>query len=352
MKLPSVRNRKKNNMEKMLTFDDVVIAPGWSPLDSRKEAKTETVLGKRIKLRVPIVSANMETITGVEMARAVSQFGGLAILHRFWDIADNVKAFYAAVKDNGYKDNVGVSIGISERERERAMELYNAGAWIFCIDVANAAQMNAVKQCIWLKENYPGVCVIVGNFATSETIAKFDELCGEYKPNCYKVGIGPGAVCTTRVKTGLGVPQLSAVMDCAKKFEIISDGGHRSPGDINKSLAAGARAVMIGGMLAGTEEAAGTKYKTSFSDRLRGKPTCTYRGSAYREAPGDYYTSEGEVTEVDYKGEVINVLKDIEGGLRSGMLGAGARDLEEFKKAKFIQVSLAGYIEGTPHGKR
>jgi IMP dehydrogenase len=339
--------------EYQLSFDDVLIRPKFSDIKSRSDVIPGVILGGRVKLRMPIISSNMATITGVDMARAVSQFQGLAVLHRFWSITDNVKAFYASTKDNGYKDNVGVSIGLGAEEQERAKELANAGAWIFVVDVAHGAQQQVVDQYKWLRKAFPSAFIMVGNFATSESIEEFERRCGEVKPNCYKVGIGAGSVCTTRIKTGIGIPQLSCLLDCAKKFPVVSDGGHRFPQDICKALAAGAQAVMLGGMLSGTDEADGTTYKTAFGKRVPGRaPDCLYQGSAYKAQPGDYDTSEGAKVLVEYKGPVLDELKKIEGGIRSSLSYVGALCLSEYREmTEFVRVSSSTINENIAHAK-
>lgn len=326
-------------MKRSLTFADVLIEPCFSELETRRDVDVTTRLGS-LELPLPLVSANMASITEVDMARRLSELGALALLHRFEGVDENVSMYRAAVANNDYGERVGVSIGIKEEERERAEALVAEGARIFCIDVAHGAQVNTVKQVRWLRESFgDDLMLIVGNFASRETIDAFEEHLGGAKVDVYKVGIGPGAACSTRLKTGVGVPQLSAVLECAQGYDIIADGGCRTPGDICKALAAGAKAVMLGYMLAGTNETPG-----GVQDGAK-----VYAGSASGGYASGWKTSEGVVMRVPCKGPVDPIVRDIEGGLRSSMTYVGAATLPEFaEKARFVEVSAASVIESAP----
>jgi IMP dehydrogenase len=327
------------------TFDDVLIVPKFSEISSRKDVDTSVMLGGKIKLRVPIISSNMATITETKMARAIAKFGGLAILHRFWSIQDNVKAFLDStyLLENGHK-KVGVSIGLGGEERDRAKKLREVGAEIFCIDIAHGAQQQCVEQCIWLRKEFPTSFIIAGNFATIDSLGEFESRCGRYNADCYKIGIGSGSACLTRMKSAIGLPQLSCILECSS-FPVISDGGHRFPQDVCKALSANAQAVMLGGMLSGTDEAAGTNLQTD-------PPTCLYQGSAYKEKAEGTRTSEGDKVYVQYKGSVLDVLNDIEGGLRSCMSYVGAHNIHELQEnAEFRRVSTATINENIAHAK-
>jgi len=343
----------KFNDNKFLTFDDVLILPGFSEIQSRKDVDLSSM-----DLKLPIISANMDTITGPEMAIAMGNAGGMGVLHRFWSIEDNVKAF---VKANIAAPNVSVSIGITDSEKERAEALVDAGAKIVFIDVAHGAQIGVVNQVRFLREKYKGnIEIVAGNFATAESIRHF---CLELNdsdlfPDAFKVGIGPGSVCTTRIKTGIGVPQLYAIMGCAQAgLPIVADGGMRSPGDIAKALAAGAKAVMLGGMLAGTLETPGEVIWPESSGPSG--PIKVYRGSASKESYtdqnkiSDWRAAEGVYTTVPLRGSVTEVLQDIEGGLRSAFSYVGAKNMTEFQdKATFIEVSNSSQKESGPHAVR
>ncbi len=341
-----------------LTFDDVLIKPLFSTIKSRKDVDltSKHLLGLNVGLRLPVFSANMDTVTGINMAKAMSTAGGMGVLHRFWSIEDNVKAFQ--------ETESAVSVGLGGQELERAKALIDAGAQYFFIDVAHGATQEVADQLKAIKA-IKNVWVCVGNFASGESVAWFVHVCGKVRPDAFKIGVGPGSACTTRIKTGIGVPQLSAIIECAKETSIpvIADGGMKTPGDIAKALGAGASAVMLGGMLAGTEETPGEMIMKATSHSAFGAPLTfgefkKYRGSASKEsyeAQGKdtaWRTAEGESFTVPYKGSVSDILQDIEGGLRSSFSYVGASNLKEFQeKVIFVSISAASIKENGAHGK-
>lgn len=342
----------KISNNKYLTFDDVLILPGFSNIQSRKDVDLSSM-----DLKLPIISANMDSITGPDMAIAMSKAGGMGVLHRFGSIEDNVKDFK---KVKATTDNVAISIGITDAEKDRAVALIDSGASIVFIDVAHGAQISVVEQVRFLREKYKSnIEIVAGNFATGESIRHF---CLELNdadlfPDAFKVGIGPGSVCTTRIKTGIGVPQLFAILDCVRAgLPVIADGGMRTPGDIAKALAAGSKAVMLGGMFAGTMETPG---EIIYPEGIKAQPVKVYRGSASKESYvdqnkiSDWRAAEGVYTTVPLRGSVTEVLQDIEGGLRSAFTYVGAKNLMEFQdKAEFIEVSTSSQKENGPHAVR
>lgn len=325
---------------KALTFDDVLLVPNYGN-ESRNDGSVETALGT-YRYAIPIISTNMDTVTGVDMAVAMAHLHGLGILHRFMSIEENVSAFQTVRKQFSHAaQSVGVSVGGSEMVRAEA--LYAAGARIFCVDVAHAHRKQVGKMIKYLKDTFSGVYIIAGNVAT---YGGADYLASK-GADAVKVGVGSGSVCTTREVTGFGVPQLTAIMDCARIDQpIIADGGIRKSGDIVKALAAGATMVMLGGMLAGTDEACGYPG--------------TYRGMASTEAREDYFgaksgwsAAEGITIHVKPKGPVAAVIKEIVEGIQSGLSYCGAKNIDELRrKAQFIEVTQAVTEEGTPHGLR
>ncbi len=336
-----------------ITFDDVLLVPGYNGIRSRQGVSTNVSLGRPehpIELRIPVLSANMDTITGADMAIAMAQLGGLGILHRFMSVEQAV-AEYRRARHAG---PIGVSIGVSGDSMERAEALVGAGAEILCVDVAHGHSKMVNQTIRALRDKYgDNLCIIAGNVAT---YAGADYLAAA-GADVIKVGIGPGSVCTTRLKTGFGVPQLSAILDCRKVDRpLIADGGIRVPGDAVKALAAGAACVMLGGMLAGTEETPGAKVTRVGPD---GKEIAfkVFRGMASREAQEDFMgamadwkTAEGISIEVAARGSVASVIADVMGGIRSGMTYCGACDLKELqRKAQFMEVSRASVDEGLPH---
>ncbi|HXB10757.1 MAG TPA: IMP dehydrogenase, partial [Bacteroidia bacterium] len=271
------------------------------------------------------------------------------------------------------------SVGLGVKELERAEALYAAEAAYLILDVAHGAQMQVVQQYKQLKELLPSVNLIVGNFATYNSIQTFSQHLG-YKPDMVKIGIGPGSACTTRVKTGVGYPQLTALLDCGRMgIPMIADGGCREIGDIAKALACKhVEMVMIGGMLAGTDETPGEvifesvrpwSIETQLLAQLVPPQNIPmdggiekfkkYRGSASKESYTDqgkdasHRTAEGESFVIPYKGPVAQVLQDIEGGLRSAFTYVGAKNLTEFQNnAEFIKITNSGLMESGAHGKR
>lgn len=342
-------------MNQGLTFDDVLLVPGYNHAESRREVDLSVVLGP-YTFDIPIVSANMDTITGPRMAQALTPLGALPILHRFCDVVQNVKDYEAAV-DGWHIRRVGVSVGAivnSETERNRIDALYKAGARIFCVDVAHAHSKVAGGTVKYLRSLYKDTFIIVGNVAT---YAGADYLVS-VGADAIKVGIGSGSVCTTRLKAGVGVPQLTAIMECSKaRVPIIADGGIRYPGDAAKALAAGATMVMLGGMLAGTEETPG---EVIYPEGEQSHPVKVYRGMASREAQEEYFgilsdwrTDEGVSVTTPARGLVREVIQDVCGGIRSAMTYCGATDLEEFRRrAQFIGVTTATSYENQPHHGR
>ena len=333
-----------------ITFDDVLLVPGYNGIRSRQSVTTSIQISESLQLRIPIISSNMDTITGWQMAAAMAKLGGLGSIHRFMSIEQNVADFRRA---NEFGP-VGVCVGVSGDAMERAEALVAAGANTLCVDVAHGHSKMVNQMIRSLRDKFgDNICIIAGNVAT---YAGADYLSAA-GADVIKVGIGPGSVCTTRIKTGFGVPQLSAILDCRKVDRpLIADGGIRTPGDAVKALAAGACCVMLGGMLSGTNETPGERIEKKSAD---GKSTFVkvFRGMASREAQEDFMgamadwkTAEGISTEVPSKGSVSDVIGDVMGGIRSGMTYCGAKDIKDLqRKAQFMEVSRAGQDEGLPH---
>ena len=318
-----------------LTFDDALLVPNYAN-ESRDDGHIATRLGE-YWFEIPIISANMDTITGIDMVAAMAKLGGLGILHRFMSVEKNVSAYKEVHKYN-FSCNTGVSIGASESEIRRAEELYHAGARLFCVDIAHAHSKAVGKTVSYLKKRYSDIYIIAGNVATREGANYLDSKGAD----AIKVGIGAGSVCTTREVTGFGVPQLTAIMDCARIDKpIIADGGIRTSGDAVKALAAGATMVMLGGMLAGTDEALGGRI---------------YRGMASTDAREAYSgaakgAAEGITIPVKSKGPVSDIIREVVGGIKSGLSYCGAKNLDELRrKAVFMEVTPSSTKEGTPHG--
>lgn len=341
-KWTEIKNRGRG-----LTFDDVLLTPCKSEVKSRRDPSLRTQITKRHAFDIPIVSANMDTVTETEMALAMHRLGGLGILHRFAPPPTQV-GFVETLKDAGVPV-IAASIGVNEEDRERARQLLRAGVAILTIDIAHghsAAMLDTMKA---LKDLSPDVELIVGNVATPEAA---EELI-EHGAGAIKVGIGPGSMCTTRIITGCGVPQLTAIAQCAEvghrhQVPIIADGGLRTSGDIVKALAAGASSVMLGSMLSGTLETPG--------EIKNGKKQ--YRGMASKAAQVSWrggvpegMAPEGESHQVSIKGHVRDVILEITGGIRSGMSYLNATSLPEIARhARFMEMSPSGIAESRAHG--
>jgi IMP dehydrogenase len=333
-------------MQKLMTFDDVLISPCFSTVGSRKEVDLSCRLGQNLGFKLPIISSNMDTVTGARMAHSMSKFSGFALLHRFFTIEENVAEFRRCPQES-----TGVSIGVGEKEFERAAALYEAGARVFCLDVAHAAQMVVVDQSRNIRQKFgSNVHIMVGTFANSRSINDWLHHGGE--ADSIHIGVGPGSACSTRIKTGVGIPQLSAIQDCVRSgLPVISNGGCRNPGDIAKAIAAGAKAVILGGMLAATEEAPGDVETTPKGQFKKYRGSASLESYAVQNKLADYRTAEGESMLLPYKGSVERVLQDVEGGLRSAFTYVGARNMDEFqRRAELVQITPSAMLENGPHG--
>ena len=337
-----------------LTFDDVLLIPAWSEVLPR-EVSLKTHFSRNIQLDIPIASAAMDTVTEAPMAIALAREGGIGVIHKNM----SVEAQAAAVKkvhDAGLR--VAAALGITGDVLERAEALAAAGADAFVLDSAHGHSKGVVKALSKLKRAGLKPDVVVGNVATAEATRCLIDAGAD----AVKVGIGPGSICTTRVIAGVGVPQLTAILECADAaagsgVPIIGDGGLRYSGDIIKAHAAGANCVMCGSLFAGTTEAPGE----IFEDFKNGKKFKIYRGmgsiDAMEAGSKDRYfqtgamklVPEGIVGRVPFKGDVGDVIYQLLGGLRSGMGYCGAPDLETLRKAKFIRITSNGVIENHPH---
>jgi IMP dehydrogenase len=335
------------NRGRGLTFDDVLIIPAKSDVRSRRDPFLKSQLTKKIEVELPIVSANMDTVTEAEMAIAMNHLGGFGILHRFMSIEDQV-AQTRKVRAAGAK-HVGASIGVGDDVQTRARALVDAGADVITIDIAHGHSVSMMETMEWLKKTHAHVEIIAGNVATPEGTQDLIDAGAD----AIKVGIGPGSMCTTRVITGCGVPQLTAIALCAEVgakhgVPVIADGGMRTSGDIMKAFAAGASSIMLGSMLSGTIETPG-EIKSGRKQ---------YRGMASKSAQVSWrggvpegMAAEGESTFVPVKGHVRDVLLEISGGVRSGMSYINATSIDEIRaKARFMEMSGAGVNESRAHG--
>jgi len=321
---------KINYDKHYLTFDDVLIKPAYSDIESREEVDIRSdFLGQNI---LPIISANMDYVTGVKMAEAMNIAGALGIINRFEDLR------YQSDELNFERlDPVAIAVGVRDfadlRNRLRTLQ-----PDIVCIDVAHGHHNLVYEAIKYIKNTHSLAYVIAGNVATED--GAYDLISAG--ADAIKVGIGPGSVCTTREVTGVGVPQLSAIIECSlatKQYgkPLIADGGINSSGDIVKALAAGADMVMLGRLLAGHDECPGEKVV--LSDGRAFKP---YRGQSMLGSNGSRYAPEGISGYVPARGPVSETLKTLVGGIKSGFSYVGARNLAELReKTEFILTSSA-----------
>jgi len=332
------------------SFDDVLLVPQHSIIESREDVNLNTRLGS-LSLNFPVLSANMDTVTGPEMAIAMGKYGGAGVLHRFGDTLEMIRQLH------NKHIPVIISVGVNDNDTILAdittmIECdYRLDA--VCVDIAHGDSAKAISTTAALREEFPNLDIIAGNVATGDGALRLFRA----GANIIKVGIGPGSVCSTRVVSGHGVPQLSAILDVSDELSnwrvygeeqvfIIADGGIRYPGDVVKALAAGADAVMLGSMLAGTEESPGYVF---VEDKHAYK---SYRGSASHAAQGNSKSArvEGVSARIPFRGKVEWTLNNIRDGLRSGFSYSGAANLQELQqKAEFQVVTSNTIRESHPH---
>ena len=322
------------------SFGDVLLEPQKSDISSRSEIDLSVQLGGK-KYNLPIMSSPMDTVTESTMSAVMSEIGGLGIVHRYCSIQEQCAMISVGSK--------AAAIGVSEDMMPRARALYEAGARVFCIDVAHGHHPLVEKALKSLRDEFGNqVTLIAGNVATREG---YEDL-SSWGADAVRVGIGGGSICSTRIQTGHGIPTFQSILYCASgegEAKIIADGGLRTAGDIVKAYAAGADFVMLGSMLAGTDEAPGDTFQGK-----SGKKYKVYRGMASKEAQfdwrGEARSLEGISTTIPYKGSVVNILKDLEQNIRSGLSYSGARNFEEFRRvARFIKQSSSGQSESGTH---
>lgn len=333
---------KKIDYDKIyLDFDDVFIKPQITSVESRSSVELKTPLIEDWS-PIPVASSNMDTVTGVNMAYELIKEGFIATLHKYVSIEDITKLIDRLEKENLDIRNLFVSRGTTEGDKQKLKERLDKEPRIksVCVDVANGYRESVFE---YIKDLRSGICkdkiLMVGNIATPDAALIYADL----GVNIIKCGIGPGSVCITRVKTGVGIPQVSSIMEIKEaigdKALICLDGGCKKVGDIAKGFVAGADIVMVGKMFAGFEESEAPLMN------IDGKMKKRFSGMAAAESQWDGVpeqgTAEGKTVYVDYKGKVLKAIRDIAGGLRSSCTYSNARNLKElYEKGIFIRTTV------------
>jgi len=349
-----------------LTFDDVLLVPQKSDI-LPDEVDVKARLTNSIELNIPLMSAGMDTVTEFEMAVAIAREGGIGIIHKSMSIDDQAEQVSkvksadllqpTAATDGSGRLRAGAAVGATKDVLNRVKALIDAGADVVAVDTAHGHSANVINTVKKVKDKYPDLQIIAGNVATAEATEELIKAGAD----AVKVGMGPGSICTTRIVAGIGVPQLSAIMNCAEigdkyNVPIIADGGVQYSGDIVKAIAGGGSVVMIGSLFAGTLESPGNVV--SFS----GKKFKVYRGMGstgamtkgssdrYFQSGSKKFVPEGVEGLVAYRGELKDVVYQMLGGLRSGMGYCGVKNLEELRRdTRFVKISNAGLHESHPH---
>jgi IMP dehydrogenase len=359
-------------MQRVLCFDDVLLVPQYSEIASRSHIDLSVPgfdvdiasLTGHTQLTCPVVGSPMDTVMNAVTAASLARRGGFGVLHRYCTIETSKKTFLdtiSLISGDRLDKNVMVAVGATGDYFERACDLYDVGCRAFCIDVAHGHHSNVKDAVKRLKERFTDyVHIMTGNVAT---LAAFNDL-ASWGSDSIRVGVGGGSMCTTRVRTGHGIPTLQSVMDCATSHHdvlIVADGGIRNSGDAVKALSAGADMLMLGSVLAGHEESPGDVVDIHGNVVIDNPPNIRglfkkFRGMASREAQLDWRgrvsVVEGESTLIPYKGKMDDTLDDFLDGIRSGLSYSGAKNIRQLRAtAKFVTVTSNGVTEGRPHGK-
>jgi IMP dehydrogenase len=339
-----------------LTYDDVLLTPQASNV-SPAEVSTATHLSPRLRLDIPLLSSAMDTVTDIDMAHAMAKAGGLGVIHRNMSFEAQC-AIIKSLSDANLQS--AIAIGIGENQLERAKKFIELGVNLIVVDTAHGHSANVLKQVAAVRALSDDINLCGGNIVSGAAAQALINAGAD----TVKVGVGPGSICTTRIIAGVGVPQLTAILNVAavtKKHGIglIADGGLRHSGDIVKALAAGADAVMIGSLLAGTDEAPGdiVEYEDNIYKSYRGMGSigAMSEGSAdryFQKNTGDNkkLVAEGVEGLVKAKGPVADILYQLIGGLKSGMGYIGAAEVAEMQsKAEFVRLTNAGLAESHVH---
>ena len=331
-----------------VTYDDMLLVPQYSDITSRSEVDISSNLGHR-EFSLPVIASPMDTVSEAQMALAMNEAGGLAVLHRYNTITEQQKMAHEVVSQADWSGQLAAAIGVSGDFLERAEALIAVGVDILCVDVAHGHHSLMKKALTTLREEYGNdIYIMAGNVCTLEGINDL----ADWGADAVRCNIGGGSICSTRLVTGHGLPGLQTIFDCAKTdrdVKIIADGGIKTSGDIVKALAAGADFVMCGSLLAGTTESPGKILNLPDNSRVK-----EYRGMASKDAQLDWRkkssTPEGVASYIPFKGSVVDILDDLRGGIQSGFSYTGARNLTELRyKVEWARQTSAGTQESGTH---
>lgn len=354
------------------TFDDVLLVPAYSEV-MPKQVDISTRLTEKIALNVPLLSAAMDTVTESPMAIGLALLGGLGIIHKNMSIQQQaqqvlevktqhvaLEKYPSAALDSKHRLLVGAAIGVSDDLLERVDALVNAGVDIVALDSAHGHSLGVIQSVRKVRENYPDLDIMAGNIISAAGATDLIYA----GATCVKVGVGPGSICTTRVISGVGVPQLTAINDVVQianqyKVGVVADGGIKQSGDIVKALASGAHCVMLGGLFAGTEETPGEVMEV-YGQKVKsyvgmGSLIAMQRGSSDRYFQGGVQelsklVPEGIEATVNYKGPLREVVYQLMGGLLSGLGYCGCANIKQLHdNAKFVVITNNGLNESHPH---
>ena len=326
-------------------FDDVLLVPQMSHIESRKDIDTSSFLDPKFGFRIPIISSPMDTVTEEKMCIAMESMGGFGIIHRYNSVEDQAKLIKRARSHSTF---VGAAVGVSGDFIHRAQAAVQEGASLVCVDIAHGHHVKMRYALEVLRNTFgTSVHIMAGNVATRKA---FDDL-SDWGADSIRVGIGGGSICSTRIQTGHGMPTLQSIIDCSasdRDSTLIADGGIRTSGDIVKALAAGADFVMLGSLLSATDESPG---EVIYKD---GRSFKTYRGMASVEAQIDWRghasSVEGVSSLLPRKGPLSHILEGLETGIRSGLSYSGAANIIELQsKSEFVVQTYAGSTESSTH---
>lgn len=354
-------------MKRGLTYDDILLVPKYSEVKSRSTININTLVSRRYGLLRPFVASCMDTVCEYKMAIKMLELGGVGCIHRFMTVdeqCEQVSKVVEYINNNHMYEDWGVmyddwhaeikqlpimaAIGVNDDDIDRAIKLVFTGVNILLIDVAHGHHVNVKNMISKLREFLPTyVDIIAGNISTKESA---EDLC-KWGADGLRVGIGGGSLCTTRIQTGHGVPNVTSIIDCVEgsSVPVMADGGIRNSGDIAKALSVGADCVMLGSLLAGTKESPGNIVEKSDGSLYK-----RYRGSASLETKSTHGQStkhiEGESTMIPFKGSVNYILDKLTDGLKSALSYSGSKNIKEFHwKSEVMEITPSGMAESKPH---